>query len=56
VAEEDSDAREPFVLEMFDDATDVDAALVCRVCGSLVSASGAYPKAHWDWHETPNGA
>jgi hypothetical protein len=53
MTDEDRNAPEPDVMDMFD--TD-DAGLVCRVCGSLVSSSGEYPKAHWDWHETPNGA
>jgi hypothetical protein len=48
------DAPEPNVMDMFD--TDTDTGLVCRVCGSLVAATGEYPKAHWDWHEASNGA
>jgi hypothetical protein len=51
---QDMDAPEPDVMEMFD--TDAAGGLVCRVCGSLVSSAGEYAKAHWDWHETPNGA
>jgi hypothetical protein len=53
MAEEDVDAAGPDVMRMFDSQTD--RSLVCRVCGSLVAASGEYPRAHWDWHETPNG-
>jgi hypothetical protein len=49
-----TDAAEPNVMDMFDTASDV--GLVCRVCGSLVAATGEYPKAHWDWHEASNGA
>ncbi|CAM3658902.1 hypothetical protein [Nocardioides zeicaulis] len=30
--------------------------LVCRVCGSLVSAQDDYRLAHVDWHEASNGA
>lgn len=54
MAEEDVDAAEPDVMDLFD--TDADRGIVCRVCGSLVAAGGAYPKAHWDWHEASNGA
>lgn len=54
MAEEDLDGPQPDVMGMFD--SQVDASLVCRVCGSLVAAAGDYPRAHWDWHETPNGA
>ncbi|MCW2764274.1 MAG: hypothetical protein JWO11_233 [Nocardioides sp.] len=54
MAEENVDAAGPDVMNMFDAETD--RSLVCRVCGSLVAAAGEYPKAHWDWHETPNGA
>lgn len=52
------DAAEPDVMEMFDSdaGTDASGGLVCRVCGSLVSSAGEYARAHWDWHETPNGA
>ncbi len=46
-------AAEPDVMEMFEKSG---AALVCRVCGSLVSAEGDYRRAHWDWHEASNGA
>ncbi|WP_297736267.1 hypothetical protein [Nocardioides sp.] len=56
MAQEDTDATEPPVLDMFDTEADNAESMVCRVCGSLVSASGPYPRAHWDWHETPNGA
>ena len=49
------DASELGPLDMFDTDTDTGDGLVCRVCGCLVAASGDYPKAHWDWHETPNG-
>ncbi len=48
------DAAEPDVMESFD--PDAGPGLVCRVCGSLVSGSGDYPRAHWDWHEASNGA
>lgn len=48
-----NDAPEPDITDMFDTAA---GSLVCRVCGSLVAATGDYPRAHWDWHETPNGA
>jgi hypothetical protein len=54
MAEEDVDAAEPDVMGMFD--TDTGTSLVCRVCGALVSAAGAYPGAHYDWHEASNGA
>jgi hypothetical protein len=54
MAENDVDAPEPDIMSMFD--TDTGTGLVCRVCGSLVADAGEYPKAHWDWHETPNGA
>lgn len=54
MAQRDVDAAEPDVMDMFD--TDTDLGLVCRVCGSLVAAAGEYPRAHWDWHEAPNGA
>ena len=50
----DRDEPQPDVLEMFD--RDDAGTLVCRVCGSLVAGNGDYPRAHWDWHETPNGA
>lgn len=52
MADATTDAPEPDVMEIFDDGGD---ALTCRVCGCLVSRIGAYPRAHWDWHETPNG-
>lgn len=54
MAQENEDATEPDIMAMFD--TDTDTALVCRVCGSLVAAAGAYAQAHWDWHEATNGA
>ena len=44
---------EPDVMELLDR---VGESLVCRVCGSLVASTDPYPRAHWDWHETPNGA
>jgi hypothetical protein len=47
-------APAPDVMTMFD--TGPADSLVCRVCGSLVAGTGEYPRAHWDWHETPNGA
>lgn len=56
MTEDDTETPEPHVLDMFDTETDTGAGLVCRVCGSLVSATATYPQAHWDWHETPNGA
>ncbi|WP_322919305.1 hypothetical protein [Nocardioides renjunii] len=45
-------------LDMFDDeaAREAGPALVCRVCGALVSPAGDYAQAHWDWHEASNGA
>ena len=54
MAEDNVEAAEPDIMGMFDTITDT--GLVCRVCGSLVAAAGDYPKAHWDWHEAPNGA
>jgi hypothetical protein len=54
MTEEDLDAVEPDVMDMYDTGTDL--GLVCRVCGSLVAAAGQYPRAHWDWHEASNGA
>ena len=54
MAEADATAAEPDVMSMFD--TDTPTGFVCRVCGSLVAASGTYPRAHWDWHEASNGA
>lgn len=54
MAEENADAAEPDVMDIFD--TDTEVGLACRVCGSLVAATGAYPKAHWAWHEASNGA
>ena len=39
MAEEDVDAAEPDVMDLFD--TDADRGIVCRVCGSLVAAGGA---------------
>lgn len=56
MAQENVDAAESDVMDMFDGDAEAGAALVCRVCGSLVAAVGAYPRAHWDWHEAPNGA
>lgn len=53
MVEEDVDAPEPDVMDMFE--SDTDLGLVCRVCGSLVAAAGEYPRAHWDWHEASNG-
>ena len=54
MAEGNADAAVPDVLDLFDQSSA--DSLVCRVCGSLVAATGEYPRAHWDWHETPNGA
>jgi hypothetical protein len=54
MSEGNVDSAEPDVMEIFD--TDTAVGLVCRVCGSLVSATGEYPQAHWDWHEASNGA
>lgn len=54
MADQDVDEPQPDVMEMFDE--DETGALVCRVCGSLVASTKDYPRAHWDWHETPNGA
>jgi hypothetical protein len=56
MAGEEAEAPESLVLDMFDAEAGTETGLVCRVCGSLVAASGDYPQAHWDWHETPNGA
>ena len=66
MTEGSADTAEPDVMELFDrpaeDAGGADGAsvargaLACRVCGALVAATGPYPRAHWDWHETPNGA
>lgn len=58
MADGNVEASESDVMDMFDADSGAEAgtALVCRVCGSLVAASGAYPQAHWDWHEAPNGA
>ena len=53
MSQDESVAAEPDVMEMFDESG---AALVCRVCGSLVSGEGDYRRAHWDWHEASNGA
>ena len=51
------DDATPDDLDMFDDAPDAAArSVVCRVCGSLVAATGEYRRAHWDWHEASNGA
>ena len=47
-------AAEPDVMDMFDES--VGEGVVCRVCGSLVADTGAYRRAHWDWHEASNGA
>ncbi|MCD4534728.1 hypothetical protein LRP67_11600 [Nocardioides sp. cx-169] len=49
-----TEEADPDVMGIFD--TDAEAALVCRVCGALVSRAGEYAQAHWAWHETPNGA
>ena len=54
MTEEEVDASEPDVMNIYDTGTDF--ALVCRVCGSLVASAGEYPRAHWDWHEASNGA
>lgn len=54
MVDEDAERAEPDVLDMFDPGTDP-ASLVCRVCGSLVAATGRYRRAHWDWHEASNG-
>lgn len=54
MVEENEDAAEPAVRDMFDNESAV--GLVCRVCGSLVAPTGDHPKAHWDWHEASNGA
>ena len=53
MSEDRPEAAEPDVMDMFDESG---AALVCRVCGSLVSGDGDYRRAHWDWHEASNGA
>lgn len=54
MSDESGHAADPDVMGMFDTVTDL--GLVCRVCGSMVASSGEYPRAHWDWHEAPNGA
>ena len=54
MTDETAGSAEPDVLDMFDEGPS--GAVVCRVCGSLVSEAGEYRRAHWDWHETPNGA
>jgi hypothetical protein len=51
---QDDAPAEPDVMQMFD--TEGGPGLTCRVCGSLVSSAGEYPRAHWDWHEATNGA
>lgn len=58
MAEEPADTESDVIMDIFDAGNDAgnDAGLVCRVCGSLVPATGEYPKAHWDWHEASNGA
>jgi hypothetical protein len=56
MADEDLNAAEPDVMELFDTDSGTGPGLVCRVCGSLVADSGDYPRAHWAWHEAPNGA
>jgi hypothetical protein len=45
---------EPDELDILDELPD--GQLACRVCGALVARGGAYPRAHWDWHEATNGA
>ena len=55
MAEGTTDASEPDVMDMYDDAR-AEVGLICRVCGSLVARAGGYPRAHWDWHEASNGA
>ncbi|HEY0644218.1 MAG TPA: hypothetical protein VGD39_12405 [Nocardioides sp.] len=45
---------EPDPMEIFDSTTG--SGLVCRVCGCVVAEEGAYPRAHYDWHEASNGA
>jgi hypothetical protein len=42
------------VMDIFDSITG--PTLACRVCGSLVSPEGEYPRAHFDWHAASNGA
>lgn len=54
MAEEDVETPESDVMSIFD--THDEGSLVCRVCGSLVSARGQYPGAHYDWHEASSGA
>jgi hypothetical protein len=54
MTEPDEDSSASNVMDMFD--TDTAHGVVCRVCGSLVAATDEYRQAHWDWHETPNGA
>jgi hypothetical protein len=44
---------EPDLSTFYDESSA--AGLICRVCGSLVAREGQYPRAHWDWHEAPNG-
>lgn len=55
MAEGTTDASEPDVMDLYDDAR-AEVGLICRVCGSLVARAGGYPQAHWDWHEASNGA
>jgi hypothetical protein len=55
MAEERVDEAGPDIMEIFDAETNL-GGLVCRVCGSMVAATGEYPRAHWDWHEASNGA
>ncbi len=54
MTEEEADAAEADIMNLFDTGTDL--GLVCRMCGSLVASMGEYPRAHWDWHEASNGA
>ena len=56
MTEEEADAAEAYIMDLFDTDTGTDLGLVCRVCGSLVASMGEYPRAHWDWHEASNGA
>ena len=52
----DGEGVQPTELDLYDAETDTSGALVCRVCGAVVSRSADYPRVHWAWHEAPNGA
>lgn len=54
MADPTADAPEPDVMDFYD--AEGDGALTCRICGSLVSGHGDYPRAHGDGHEASTGA